>query len=222
MICLEPGQPNYRILVVEDVLENRQLLVKLLETVGFEVCAVENGAQAIAQWLKWHPHLIWMDIQMPVMDGYTATRLIRGTEAGKDVIIIALTAFAFQQDYVASLQAGCNDHIAKPFTEAILFEKMAQYLGVRYLYTEVAATEVNLVTPQRKSLTAQDLQVMPLEWIAQVHEAALDLNDARLYELIAQINSEERTLADGLKYLIDNFQLEAIAKISHATSKPNP
>ncbi|QIR40268.1 response regulator [Tolypothrix sp. PCC 7910] len=214
VISLEPGQSTYRILVVEDVLENRQLLVKLLESVGFEVCAVENGAEAIAMWQEWYPHLIWMDIQMPVMDGYTATQQIRATAGGEDVTIIALTAAAFEQDCQASMQAGCNDHVAKPFTETILFEKMAQYLGVRYIYSEVVAPDSNQVSSPKKSLIAEDLQVMPKEWIGEVHEAALDLNDAKLYELIAQISSQEQPLAQALKYLVDNFQLEAIATLS--------
>ncbi|MBD2337916.1 response regulator [Calothrix sp. FACHB-156] len=214
VIGLEPGQPIYRILIVEDVLENRQLLVKLLESVGFEVCAVGNGAEAIAMWQEWHPHLIWMDIQMPVMDGYTATQRIRATAGGEDVMIIALTAYAFEQDRIASLQAGCNDHIGKPFTETLLFEKMAQYLGVRYLYSEVSATDSSRETSLNKPLTTQDLQVMPSEWIDQVHEAALDLNDARLYELIAEIPTEQKILADNFKYLVDNLQLEAIINLS--------
>ncbi|MBD2211832.1 response regulator [Nostoc linckia FACHB-104] len=214
VIGLEPGQPIYRILIVEDVLENRQLLVKLLESVGFEVCAVGNGAEAIAMWQEWHPHLIWMDIQMPIMDGYTATQQIRATAGGEDVIIIALTAYAFEQDRIASMQAGCNDHIAKPFTETMLFEKMAQYLRVRYVYSEVITPDSNIVTSLKKPLTTQDLQVMPLEWINQVHEAALNLDDARIYKLIAEIPTEEITLAESLKYLLNNFQLEAIINLS--------
>ncbi|MBD2448540.1 response regulator [Nostoc sp. FACHB-152] len=214
VIGLEPGQPTYRILVAEDVLENRQLLIKLLQSVGFEVCAVENGKEAIAKWLEWQPHLIWMDIQMPVMDGYTATQQIRANQAGKDVVIIALTASAFKEDRIASLQAGCNDHLAKPFTETALFEKMARYLGVRYLYAEETISELNSITSQPKALTFQDLQVMPSEWICQMHEAALDLNDIKLYELIAQISPQSQPLADTLKSLVDNFQLEAIATLT--------
>ncbi|MBD2517010.1 response regulator [Nostoc sp. FACHB-973] len=215
IIGLEPGQ-TYRILVVEDVLENRQLLIQLLESVGFEVCAVENGAEAIARWMEWQPHLIWMDIQMPVMDGYTATQQIRATEAGKNVVIIALTASAFEEDRLSSLQAGCNDHLTKPFTETALFEKMARYLGVRYVYAEETISNLDIATSQQKSLTFQDLQVMPPEWVAQMHEAALDLNDAKLYELIAQISSEEKPLADTLKSLVDNFQFEAIAALTQS------
>ncbi|BAT53455.1 multi-sensor hybrid histidine kinase [Nostoc sp. NIES-3756] len=214
VIGLEPGQPTYRILVAEDVVENRQLLIKLLETVGFEVSGAENGAQALSLCQEWLPHLIWMDIPMPVMDGYTATQKIRTTDAGKDVVIIALTASAFQEDYAASLQAGCNDYITKPFTETVLFDKMAHYLGVRYLYAQETASDLNLPTSQTKSLTPSDLRLMPPGWIAQVHEAALDLDDAKLYKLIQKIPSQNKSLADALKSLIDNFHHEAITTLT--------
>ncbi|WP_334858440.1 response regulator [Nostoc sp.] len=219
VIGLELGQPIYRILIVEDLKENRQLLVRLLESVGFEVCAAENGNDAIALWSEWHPHLIWMDIQMPVMDGYEATRQIREREGGKDVVIIALTAYAFKEDYTTSTQVGCNDHITKPFLETVLFDKMAHYLGVRYRYRQEALPSLNQQTLSQKSLTAKDLQVMSLEWIIQVHQATLDLNDVELYNLIAQIPNQEQVLANALKYLVDNFQLEAIATLSQTDEK---
>ncbi|MBD2607721.1 response regulator [Scytonema hofmannii FACHB-248] len=214
VIGLEPGQPTYRILVVEDFQENRQLLIRLLESVGFEVSAAENGKEAIALWEKWHPHLILMDIQMPVVDGYEITRQIRGGERGKDAVIIAVTAYAFEEDYTTSIQVGCNDHINKPFIEAILFEKIAHYLRVRYCYREKALPGLDQENLFQKSLTAKDLQVMSPEWIIQVHQAALDLNDAELYNLITQIPNQEQFLANALKYLVENFELEAIATLT--------
>jgi two-component system, sensor histidine kinase and response regulator len=81
VISLSPYQPEYRILVVEDRLENRELLTQLLTCVGFSVRTATNGELAIAQWQDWKPHLIWMDLQMPVMNGFTATRKIRHLEA---------------------------------------------------------------------------------------------------------------------------------------------
>ncbi|MGE5657609.1 MAG: ATP-binding protein [Actinomycetota bacterium] len=230
-IGLEPGQPTYRILVAEDVPENHQLVVTLLKSVGFEVCAVENGAEAIARWQAWHPDLILMDIQMPVMDGYEATRQIRSQETfvmseelsadtreqltndnRQRTRIIALTAFAFEDDRIASLQAGCDDWIAKPFTEAILFDTIARYLGVRYCYAEKVLHEPSLSLP--KMLTSEDLKTMPIEWISQVHEAALDLSDSKLSQLIARIPKEKQSLIEALTFLIDNFQFETIATLT--------
>ncbi|MEO1800864.1 MAG: response regulator [Cyanobacteria bacterium J06629_2] len=136
VIGLAPDQPEYRILVVEDKLASRQLLVKLLESVGFSVREAENGQQAIAEWQSWSPHLIWMDMRMPVMDGYEATQRIKETTEGQNTKILALTASAFEEEKAIILSAGCDDFVRKPFKEEVLFDKMTEHLGVQYLYAE--------------------------------------------------------------------------------------
>jgi CheY-like chemotaxis protein len=214
VIGLEPGQPDYRILIVEDIQENRQLIVKLLESVGFEVCAAENGLQAVNLCQEWEPHLIWMDIQMPILDGYEATNQIRAIPQGKNIAIIALTANAFEEDRKFVLKVGFDDFVTKPFEETILFDKMAEYLGVRYIYAETSAQ--NLPEPKKPSLhlSAGDLQIMPADWIAQVHHAALVIDDEKLYGLLKQIPQSEQQLADALKDLVDNFYLETIVNLT--------
>ena len=82
VIGLAPNQPTYRILVAEDSWENRHLLVSILKPLGFEVKEAQNGREAISLWQDWRPHLIWMDMRMPLVDGYEATRRIREMEAG--------------------------------------------------------------------------------------------------------------------------------------------
>jgi CheY-like chemotaxis protein len=131
-----PNQPIYRILIVEDSRVNRLLLVKLLQPLGFEVREVVDGQEAVAVWQSWQPHLILMDIQMPVMDGYEATQIIKQMPNGQETVIIALTASAFDEQREAILKAGCDDFIRKPFQEEILFAKIAEHLGVRYIYSE--------------------------------------------------------------------------------------
>ncbi|BCL36101.1 response regulator [Nostoc sp. MS1] len=215
VIGLEPGQPHYRILIVEDIQENRQLMVKLLESVGFEVCAAENGLQALNICKEWQPHLIWMDIQMPVLNGYEATNQIRAMPQGKNIAIIALTANVFEEDRKAVLKVGFDDFVAKPFEETTLFDKMSDCLGVRYIYAE--SSPQKLPEPKKISLqlTVADLQIMPADWIAQVHEAALVIDDVRLYELLNQIPQSEQQLAHALKDLVDNFNLETIVNLTY-------
>ncbi|MBD2503070.1 ATP-binding protein [Anabaena azotica] len=214
VIGLEPGQPHYRILIVEDIQENRQLIVKLLESVGFEVCAAENGLQAVNLCQEWEPHLIWMDLQMPILNGYEATNQIRAIPQGENIAIIALTANAFEEDRKFVLKVGFDDFVTKPFEETILFDKMAEYLGVRYIYAE--SSTQNLPEPKKSSLqlTAADLQIMPADWIAQVYHAALVIDDEKLYGLINQIPQSEQQLADALKDLVDNFHLETIINLT--------
>jgi light-regulated signal transduction histidine kinase (bacteriophytochrome)/CheY-like chemotaxis protein len=214
VISLEPGQPKYRILIVEDILENRQLIVKLLESVGFDVCAVENGLEAVEMCREWEPHLIWMDLQMPVMSGYEATTQIRAMTQGKDITIIALTASAFEEDKQAILEVSCDDIVAKPFEESVLFNKMAQYLNLRYIYAEDNQSTTPEYNNQFQQLTVASLQIMPPSWIAQVHEAALVIDDVKLYELFKQIPKNQEPLAEALKNLVDNFHVETIINLT--------
>ena len=136
VVGLEPGQPEYRILAVDDRLESRLLLVKMLSSLGFAVEEAENGVQAVEMWSSWEPHLIWMDMRMPVMDGYEATKQIKAHLKGQATVIIALTASAFDEERSVILSAGCDDFVAKPFREQVILEKMAKYLGVRYVYDQ--------------------------------------------------------------------------------------
>jgi signal transduction histidine kinase/DNA-binding NarL/FixJ family response regulator len=216
VIGLATGEPRYKILIVEDILENRLLMVKLLESVGFDIYAVENGLEAVNVCREWKPDLIWMDIQMPVMNGSEATEQIRAMDHGKDIIIIALTASAFAEDKRAILEVGCDDIVAKPFEENLLFEKMAQYLGVHYVYAENNNEPKKPNKSEQKviKLTASHLQVMPENWIDQVHAAAKVIDDEELYRLFAQIPSAHQQLADTLKKLVDNFQLETIIQLT--------
>ncbi|MEG4817042.1 PAS domain S-box protein [Microcoleus sp. K5-D4] len=233
VIGLEPNQPVYRILVVEDVEENRQLLLRILEPLGFEVREAVNGQEAIALWSTWKPHLIWMDMRMPVMDGYEATREIKALEQQSAVAgenhnlpanssstnatkIIALTASAFDEDRAKIMTTGCDDFIHKPFLESVLFDKMAQHLGVRYIYQEdLSDSSPELATP--RNLTLEDLNVMPSEWIAQFRHEVLCANDEVILQLIDQIPESEASLAHTLTDLINNFRLDILFDLIRAS-----
>jgi two-component system, sensor histidine kinase and response regulator len=142
VIGLAPQQPQYRILIVEDSPTNRLLLRKILSSVGFELKEAVNGQEAIELWQTWQPHLIFMDMRMPVMDGQESTQQIRMLEKGMEdgetqTKILALSASAFAEQREAMLSAGCDDFISKPFKTQEIFEKIAQHLNVQYLYEEV-------------------------------------------------------------------------------------
>ncbi|NEQ98782.1 MAG: response regulator, partial [Cyanothece sp. SIO2G6] len=145
---LAPNQVIPKILVVEDQATNRLLLVELLKSLGFEVESAANGQEAIDRWQDWSPDLIWMDLRMPVMDGYAATceikRLAQSSTTNNSCpIIIALTANAFEEDRKRALDTGCDDFVRKPYQEQDLLDTMAKYLGVTYLYQDNSAAEVN-------------------------------------------------------------------------------
>lgn len=133
VMTLVPDHQTYRILVVEDQPENRQLFVDMLQAVGFDVQAAANGEEAIAQWQSWYPHLIWMDMQMPIMDGSTTAKYIKThAPADNSPVIIALTAYAWGQDRAKALACGCDDFISKPFNSEAIWAKLTQHLGVQF------------------------------------------------------------------------------------------
>jgi len=133
VIGLAAGERR-RIAVVDDTRDNRTLLRKLLESVGFEVRDAANGQDAIELWRTWHPHLIFMDQRMPVMDGSEATRAIRAAESGERTPIIALTASAFEHERETILLNGADEFVVKPFAEETIFDVIARHVGVRFVY----------------------------------------------------------------------------------------
>jgi two-component system, cell cycle response regulator DivK len=117
------------ILVVEDQADNRQILRDLLGNAGFDLMEAENGEDALAAVAKQRPDLILMDIQLPTMDGYEATRRIRANPEMKDVPIIAVTSYALTGDDAKALAAGCNAYMAKPYSPRALLAKVREYLA---------------------------------------------------------------------------------------------
>ncbi|WP_228056943.1 PAS domain S-box protein [Tychonema sp. LEGE 07203] len=214
VIALEPGQQTYRILIVEDVAENRQLLLELLVPLGFEVSEAINGEEGVALHSIWKPHLILMDMLMPVMDGYEATRQIKQTPEGRETIIIALTASAFDEQRQIILSAGCDDLICKPFREEVLFEKIAHYLNLRYIYEEENSSTSSSAPRLLQDLTAEDLSVMPADWVVDLYQAALCVDDNRILGLIEQIPETEANLANALTDLVDNFRIDIIIDLT--------
>ena len=230
VIGLAPDQPKYRILVVDDRLESRLLLVKLLSSMGFSVREAANGKEAIEQWESWEPHLIWMDMQMPVMDGYEATKKIKATTKGQGTAIIALTASAFEQERTVVLSVGCDDFMRKPFREEMFWEKMAEHLGVRYLYQESEENFQSTIhlrssddslNPQSNIEQSLDVHLsqMPTEWVAKLHQAAAECSDDLIFELIEQIPQEHAPLAIALKDLAENFLFDKIIELKKVTGE---
>jgi PAS domain S-box-containing protein len=218
VIGLEENQPTYRILVADDRPESRLLLVKLMDSLGFEVQEAKNGQEAVVMWESWQPHLIWMDMQMPEMDGYRATQQIKArmrlksSESSAKTAVIALTASAFKRDRAVVLSVGCDDFVSKPFREELLLEKMAEHLGVRYRFADTTDSSENGESDSGK-VTSTDqlgeyLSQMPSEWIAQAYQATLKGSDRMMLQLIEQIPSALAPLARVLKEWTTNFRFD--------------
>jgi signal transduction histidine kinase/DNA-binding response OmpR family regulator len=213
---LAPGQPIYRILIADDISENRRILVELLKPLGFEVREATNGQAAIDVAQTWLPHLIWMDLRMPDIDGYEATQRIKAFV--KPVpIVIAITGSAFEEDRKVALEIGCDDFVRKPFRAETIFEKMAAYLGVRYTYALESVSSLEAQPSIASEFpTAVDLTVMPLEWIEQLQQAATRVNAKQILKLIDEIPSEQEQLIHTLTNLVNHFRFSELVELTRS------
>lgn len=203
---LAAGQPEYRILIIEDQLENQLLLTKLMESVGFPVKVAENGEQGIRLFQSWQPHLIWMDRQMPVMDGLEAMKKIRQLPGGRDVKIVAVTASAFQEQRTELLEAGMDDFVRKPYRFSEIYDCLAKHLGVRYIYEGTAEQDETIdIDPDLLAALPKPLR--------QEFKAALEsLEILRIDQVVARVTQHEPRLRKSLTHFTDCYDYPAILK----------
>ncbi|MCP4690223.1 MAG: response regulator, partial [Desulfobacterales bacterium] len=232
VIALAPGQPRHRILVVDDKESNRSLLLELLGPPGFELRGAENGEEAVDIQREWEPHLIFMDMRMPVMDGHEATRIIRNAEVEKSrpgggdpgksrienqkskIKIVAVTANAFEEDRAAALSAGCDDFVRKPFKDSEIFDALRRHLGARFVHEAPSPADVAETRgAERDALVVAALAALPAEWAAKLERALLNVDLDRTSDLIERIRAREALLADALKKYIYDFEYERILRL---------
>jgi len=228
VLGLQPSQPVYRLLVAEDDDTNRRLLVRLLRPLGFEVQEVVNGQEAIEVWQCWEPHLIWMDMRMPVIDGYEAIRRIKGTTKGQTTVIVALTASAFEEDRERVLSQGCDDFVRKPFREDEIYDVLARRLGVRFVYEEIQERgrdeEKRQVTSEilARGLSPEDMAGLPATWVSDMQEATIRADLSLILTLVDQIREENPALADALADLVHEFQYQKILMLLEESDETRP
>jgi PAS domain S-box-containing protein len=205
VIGLAPTQKTWRILVADDNQANRLLLKSLLEEVGFFVLEAKNGQEAVAAFKKESPDFIWMDMRMPVMDGYEAVQQIRQCSGGNTIPISAITASAFDEQRHEILAAGCDDMIIKPFQAHEIFETMGRILNIEYIYEP--KSEAAPVRVPEVELNAGMLAELSDELLRELRQATLALNRETALEVIARIADKAPKMAAGLKAFVDNYQM---------------
>ncbi|NEQ30053.1 MAG: response regulator [Leptolyngbya sp. SIO4C5] len=220
VVGLVPGQPAYRILIVDDDVYNQQLLKELLGQIGFQVTLASNGQEGVAYWRQCRPDFIWMDMRMPILDGYDAVRLIRSEPDGQTVPILALTASVFREERQEILAAGCNDILCKPFQVEDLLTELQKYLNVRYLY---AADRLPEAEPESQATSSSQFATAPntvsalLEmsaaWRLELYQAASQGSDRLVCALTQQLPPTQAPSAAQLTHLANNFKFEEIIQL---------
>lgn len=222
VIGLEPGQPEYRILIVEDQDESRLLLKKVLESVGFIVSEASNGREGVEAFKRWHPDFVWMDRRMPVMDGIAATKAILALPEGKDAKIAAVTASVFLEERQALFAAGVCAIINKPYRNEEVFDCMAKHLGARYRYeANNGQHQIAADTPDHDVLQ-EKLKRLPKEHLTAIHSAAVELDVEQCLAAIQKIERLDATLSTLLQGLVNQFEFESLLKLLNDSLKSRP
>ena len=217
------------------------MMVRLLQSVGFEVQAVATGEEAIAQWSAWQPHLIWMDWQMPKMNGFEATQQIRtlealnsnlepktvvhstiahssisshsGVIAPAQTVIIALTASVFENTRQQALEAGCNDLVHKPFQVSEIFDKIAAFLGVEYVYQTFSEEASLIASTLSSSEIEQVLSQQPASWLLEFLQAAIELDEEAIALYIEEIKDQTLEVAQYMTELTNTLDFSKLAEL---------
>jgi CheY-like chemotaxis protein len=184
IVGLVPGQPEYRILIVEDQIENSMLLHRILAEVGLTTKVAKNGIEGMELFQKWKPQLILMDIRMPIMDGLEATRQIRKLEGGDKVKIVAITASVFEDERDRVMIAGMNDFLRKPYRPEEIFSCLTSNLGIGFVVEETSHED----NPNANSILIQDdFGILPKEDREDLTSALIAMDAERIATIIDRI-----------------------------------
>jgi signal transduction histidine kinase/CheY-like chemotaxis protein len=200
VIGLAPGQPHYRILIVEDRRENWMLLERILQGAGFQVRVANSGEHAVDLFGMWRPHFIWMDLRLPGISGVETALRIRNQVGGSKVKIAAVTASPFSMQRDAVLSAGLDDFLGKPYRTWEIFNCMARQLGVRYLYEAAQPASDEDTGPK---LRPDDLEAVSMALRGELEKAVISLDRERIEQVVSQISEQNISLGGVLAQLAD-------------------
>ena len=218
-ICLNTQEilgyegPQRSVLVVDDKWANRAVLINLLEPLGFAVIEAENGQEGLNKIRQLKPDIIFMDLVMPVMDGFEATRQIRTSDDLKNIIIVATSASVFEFDQQQSLDVGCDDFLPKPVREADLLEQLRTHLELQWIYenheVETGSSSANTSENQQ---TPSSL-IVPPETIAALLDLSLRGDLKGITERLTQLEASNPQFAPfttHLRQLVKGFKVKQI------------
>ncbi len=198
-------------------------MVDLLSAVGFEVLEAVDGKSALDFWDREMPDLIWLDMRLPEMDGHELTQWIRAEEAlnvihlDQPTVIIGVSASALEDDRQRALASGCDDFVSKPCSEATIFDKLKEHLGLEYIYEDTSINSSSLVLSQ-ESTFVKTLALMPVEWLYQLGLAAQMADEDAVLHLIKQIPDTRSFLAEFLLELVHHLRLDLIIYLIHQSN----
>jgi len=212
IVGLPPEVDKRRLLIVDDLEPNRALLSALLIPLGYEIREAVDGEEALEEFDSWQPHLVLMDIRMPVMDGCEATRRIKATERGQKTPILAVTASALEEERQEAMDAGVDGFIAKPFQADDLYEKIGAALAVDYVYADDVGGASSSESAS-DGLNPESLALLPPELVDALVEATEMGDMSTLLDLLDRVAELDPALAQGLRELAERYAYDELTGV---------
>lgn len=212
IVSIANDEPNYRILIVDDQIESRELLINFLQPMGFNIKEAVNQENALDLAQNWHPHIIFIDTKMLLSNKKTNLMNIKYFQSLDKIIIIGIASGKLENDQVDELQLYCDDCLYKPFAIELILEKINDYLEVRYRY-EYEDIEIISTGKIIKNLQSSALKIMSQRWLRQVYWAASSGNSHILQELIKQIPDNNSSVIVSMTELVNNFNYRKIIQL---------
>ncbi|MEZ4633292.1 MAG: ATP-binding protein [Deinococcales bacterium] len=216
-LALAEGQAQKKIVIADDRDENRLLLSNLLKPYGFLIKEASNGQEVIDLFKMWQPHLIFLDMRMPVLDGFEATKYIKQFSQGQATAVIAVTASVLGRGKGLVLEAGCDGYIMKPYQDIEVIRALEKHLGLKFIYQEVRV----------KELDQKDIELrLKEEWLnfgedvrQQILEAAELADGQTLREVLELLKSQCPHFAQRISSYLSWYQYEEIIQLISKYSK---
>ena len=216
VLRLAPGQRACRILVVDDDFTNRDVLVAMLEPVGFTVEAAASALEALERLRQSPPvGLVLLDKLMPGMDGYTAIGHIRGLPGGSDIRIVVVTAVGFAAERALALAAGADGYIAKPVRRQTLMAEIARVTDLRYDYDDEEPGVISAVSAPA-ILTPEALARLPVAQRQALEEALRRGDIQQLRDLVGTVAHTDAGLAAGIRPPVDAYDYDRLQRLLQA------
>ena len=210
---LKAGQGPFRVLIADDNEDNRVLLKELLIDVGFIIEEATDGNEAIEKYRSFNPHVILMDMVMPVLSGYEAIVQIKNIEGSEDIPIIAVTAIAFEEERDKVIKTGADWYLRKPFNDYELYECLKTFLGIEYVYEDNNIEPVSRGSDESQILSPESLKDLSDDMIDDLLQATVNLDQDLLIELLHRIKEKNPAITESLMKLVKSYQYDALIEM---------
>ena len=202
-----------KILIVDNDANNRLLLTTMLEPFDFQIRQAQGGREAIDLFSIWNPDIILMDMRMPDMDGYTATKNIRLLSKQYQPIIIALTSDVFHNHREKIMQSGCNELLYKPFSNVDLLKVLSRHLGISLVKVDYQKIEEKTQSSPSNSINLDELATISHDWWVSLQTASIRGSDEQIIKLASELDPSHASFASSLKKWAEDFRFDKISNL---------